>query len=112
VERNAKLKENIGWKITKILCNKFGFSKLRQKGSHVSVAKDTPFGKVGTVIPMHPELKIGTLKAILKQARISEEEIVDFLWLVSQIFHEGGERIYSIALSIGFYIQEINILRG
>jgi len=31
------------------------------------------------VIPMHSELKIGTLKAILKQAQIGEEEISEFL---------------------------------
>jgi len=35
--------------------------------------------KIGTVIPMHKELKIGTLKGIIKQAEISEEEISEFL---------------------------------
>ena len=73
------LRKVSGEKLLKILCNKFGFSRLRQRGSHVSIAKQTPFGKVGTVIPMHSELKIGTLKAILKQAGVSEEEIADFL---------------------------------
>lgn len=30
--------------------------------------------KIGTVIPMHKELKIETLKGILKLAKIKEEE--------------------------------------
>lgn len=73
------LRKVSGEKLLKILCNKFGFSTLRQRGSHVSISKQTPIGKIGTVIPMHSELKIGTLKAILKQVGISEDEISQFL---------------------------------
>ena len=73
------LRKVSGEKLLKVLCNKFGFSVLRQRGSHVSIAKETQSGKIGTVIPMHKELKIGTLKGILKQARINEEEISEFL---------------------------------
>jgi predicted RNA binding protein YcfA (HicA-like mRNA interferase family) len=51
-----------GEKLLKILCNKFGFIISGRKGSHVRISKETPFGKIGTVIPMHSELKIGTLK--------------------------------------------------
>ena len=58
------LRKVSGEKLLKILCNKFGFSILRQRGSHVSIAKQFVSGKVGTVIPMHKELKIGTLKGI------------------------------------------------
>jgi hypothetical protein len=43
-------------------------------GSHVRLSKVTPDGKVGTVVPMHKELKIGTLKGILKLAKIDEDE--------------------------------------
>jgi predicted RNA binding protein YcfA (HicA-like mRNA interferase family) len=64
-----------GEKLLKILCNKFGFIISGRKGSHVRISKETPFGKIGTVIPMHSELKIGTLKAILKQAGTNDEEI-------------------------------------
>jgi predicted RNA binding protein YcfA (HicA-like mRNA interferase family) len=74
-----ELRKVSGEKLLKILCNKFGFKFLRQRGSHVVIAKETPFGKIGTVIPMHKELKIGTLRGILKQANISEEEISEFL---------------------------------
>lgn len=58
----------------KILCNKFGFEISGRKGSHVRLSKETSDGKVGTVVPMHNEIKIGTLKGILRLARVDEEE--------------------------------------
>ena len=67
------LRKVSGEKLLKILCNKFGFSTLRRRGSHVSIAK------IGTVIPMHKELKIGTLKVILKQSQISEDDLSQYL---------------------------------
>jgi len=39
----------------------------------------TSNGKVGTVVPMHKELKIGTLKNVLKLAKISEDEFSEYL---------------------------------
>lgn len=75
----AQLRKVSGEKLLKILCNKFNFKFLRQRGSHVMITKLTPLGKIGTVIPMHNELKIGTLKGILKQAQITEEEIQEYL---------------------------------
>ena len=68
-----------GEETVKILCNKFGFHVSGQSGSHVRLSKTTPQGKVGTVVPMHPELKIGTLKSVLKLARISSEEFAEYL---------------------------------
>lgn len=73
------LRKISGEKLLKIFCNKLGFSMLRQRGSHVVISKETIQGKIGTVIPMHKEIKIGTLKAIIKQAKISEEEISKYL---------------------------------
>ena len=52
-----------------------GFSISGRSGSHVRLSKITPDGKVGTVVPMHKELKIGTLKGVLKLAKI---DIVEF----------------------------------
>lgn len=74
-----RLKKISGREMIKILCNKFGFVILRQTGSHVCLAKQTSMGKVGTVVPMHKQLKIGTLKNVLKLAKISEEEFAEFL---------------------------------
>ncbi len=75
----SRLKKISGKECLKILCNKLGFSIARQKGSHVILKKETPEGRVGTVVPMHTELKIGTLKNILKLGKISENEFSEFL---------------------------------
>ena len=63
----------------KILCNKFGFEISGRKGSHVRLSKETPEGKIGTVVPMHNEIKIGTLKNILRLAKISEEKFSEYV---------------------------------
>jgi len=70
----SKLKKTSGSDCVKILCNKLGFRVARQSGSHVVLVKTTTEGKIGTVVPNHKELKIGTLRGILKLAKISEEE--------------------------------------
>ena len=60
----------------KILCKEFGFEVSGQRGSHVRLRKYTPEGKVGTVVPLHRELKVGTLRGILKLAKITIEEFI------------------------------------
>ena len=69
-----KLRKVSGHEAVKILCNKLGFEISGRTGSHVRLSKETFEGKVGTVVPMHRELKTGTLKSILKLAKVSEEE--------------------------------------
>ncbi|MCK4926851.1 MAG: type II toxin-antitoxin system HicA family toxin [Candidatus Aenigmarchaeota archaeon] len=51
----------------------FGFEAVRQKGSHVILKKED----FGCVVPLHKELKIGTMKSILKMAKIPENEFMD-----------------------------------
>lgn len=58
---------------------KAGFNVSGRTGSHVSLSRITPEGKTGTVVPMHKELKRGTLKGILKLAKIDEEEFSKYL---------------------------------
>ena len=74
-----KLRKVPGQDIIKILCNKLGFQISGRTGSHVRLSKQTSGGKVGTVVPMHREVKIGTLKSILKLAKVSEEEFSQYL---------------------------------
>ena len=74
-----KLRNIPGEEVVRILCNKFGFKITGRKGSHVRLSKITPEGKVGTVVPMHKELKIGTLKGILKLAKVDIEEFERYL---------------------------------
>jgi len=52
---------------------------VRQKGSHIILCKETPEGAIGTVVPNHQELKIGTLKAILELAKVKEEDFAKYL---------------------------------
>ncbi|MDD1737975.1 MAG: type II toxin-antitoxin system HicA family toxin [Methanothrix sp.] len=74
-----KLRAVSGEVVIKILCNRFGFAVSGQSGSHVRLSKFTAQGKIGTVVPMHNELKLGTLKSILKLARVDPEEFSEFL---------------------------------
>ena len=51
---------------------RLGFEKVRQSGSHVIARR----GSKGCVVPMHPELKVGTLAGILRQADVSVEDFL------------------------------------
>ncbi len=53
---------------------RLGFVQVRQRGSHVVLKKHTPEGDVGCVMPLHRELAIGTLRGILRQARVTVDE--------------------------------------
>jgi hypothetical protein len=46
---------------------RLGFEQVRQTGSHVVMKKETEDGEIGCVVPVHRELKVGTLSGILKQ---------------------------------------------
>jgi predicted RNA binding protein YcfA (HicA-like mRNA interferase family) len=54
---------------------RLGFQKVRQSGSHVVLRR----GMTGCVVPMHPELKVGTLAGALRQAGVSVEEFLGAL---------------------------------
>jgi predicted RNA binding protein YcfA (HicA-like mRNA interferase family) len=58
---------------------RLGFDQVRQTGSHVVMKKETEDGEIGCVVPLHRELKIGTLSSILKQAQVSIEEFIGSL---------------------------------
>lgn len=72
------LKKISGKDCVKILCNKFGFSIIRQKGSHIILRKEDKNGAIGTVVPNHKELKIGTLKGVLELAKVSEDDFAEY----------------------------------
>ena len=58
---------------------RLGFRQTRQRGSHVVMVRETAEGKTGCAVPMHRELKIGTLRGILRQAKLSVSEFSDAL---------------------------------
>ena len=58
---------------------KLGFIRIRQRGSHVILRKETPEGIIGCVVSLHKELAIGTLRGILRQAQVSPDEFINQL---------------------------------
>lgn len=48
------------------------FVQARQKRSHVVMKR----GATGCVVPLHREVKIGTLAGLLRQAGVSAEEFI------------------------------------
>jgi predicted RNA binding protein YcfA (HicA-like mRNA interferase family) len=55
--------------------DRLGFVKLRQSGSHVVMRRESK----GCVVPMHAELKVGTLAGLLRQAEVSAEDFIEAL---------------------------------
>ena len=51
---------------------RLGFAVVRQRGSHIVMRR----GTVGCVVPNHPEIKLGTLAGVLRQAGVSVEEFI------------------------------------
>jgi predicted RNA binding protein YcfA (HicA-like mRNA interferase family) len=58
---------------------RLGFIEHHQRGSHLFLWH--PQAQRMATVPIHPrDLKLGTLKAILKQAGVSEEQFRELLW--------------------------------
>lgn len=66
-----KLPRVSGAVVVRVL-ERLGFEKLRQSGSHVIMRR----GAKGCVVPMHNEVKVGTLAGILRQADVSPDEFI------------------------------------
>lgn len=58
---------------------KSGFIVMRQQGSHVMLKKVTERQTIKVTVPLHKELKKGTLKRILDVAELSTTEFLRFL---------------------------------
>jgi len=54
---------------------KAGFQVVRQRGSHVSLAK----GHYHTVVPLHDRLATGTILGVLKQCGLSRDDRIDLI---------------------------------
>ena len=66
-----------GKKVIKILCKEFSFSFTSQKGSHVKLKKTTFGREIITIVPLHKELTIGTLKGVLELAEVNKKDFWD-----------------------------------
>ena len=74
----SKLGRLSGEEVIRLLLQ-MGFSRVRQRGSHVILKKQTPEGVVGCVVPLHRELAVGTLRSILRQAKVNPEDFLKVL---------------------------------
>lgn len=63
-----------GKQVIKILIKHFGFQITSQKGSHVKLKKRIGNTAITTIVPDHKELARGTLKSILKLAKVDKDE--------------------------------------
>ena len=51
---------------------RLGFELIRQRGSHVIMQRKS----VGCVVPLHKEVKTGTLAGIIRQAGLTQDEFL------------------------------------
>ncbi len=63
---------------------RLGFVRTRQTGSHVVLKKEIleeeiRVGEIVCVVPLHRELKLGTLSGVLKQAQVTVEDFLKAL---------------------------------
>ncbi len=75
----SRLPRLLGEDVVKVLVSEFGFEVSRQRSSHVVLVKHVGGRKIGTVVPLHRELKPGTLMGILKLAEIGKDEFIKAL---------------------------------
>ena len=52
---------------------RLGFVQVRQRGSHVIMRR----GEHGCVVPLHRELKVGTLAGLLRQAGVDGDAFLN-----------------------------------
>ncbi len=58
---------------------KLGFVRVRQRGSHVVLRRQLSGEEATCVVPLHHELAVGTLRSVLRQAKVTPEEFISNL---------------------------------
>ena len=56
------------------IMERHGFARVRQRGSHVVMQRLTVTGTVTVPVPDHKELRIGTLRSIIRQSGLPRSE--------------------------------------
>ncbi|GAP97491.1 type II toxin-antitoxin system HicA family toxin [Leptolyngbya sp. NIES-2104] len=72
----SKLPSVSGKECVKAL-EKIGFYQKRRESSHIIMRRDEPFAQI--VVPDHPAIAKGTLRAIIRDVELSIEEFVALL---------------------------------
>jgi predicted RNA binding protein YcfA (HicA-like mRNA interferase family) len=50
-----------------------GFAEVRRRRSHIVMQRRTESGTVTVPVPDHPELRLGTLRSIIRQSGVPRE---------------------------------------
>lgn len=58
---------------------KIGYEVVRQRGSHIRMRHPSDPDRRPVTVPDHRELRVGTLRAILRDAGLSVEEFIALL---------------------------------
>jgi len=65
----ARLRVLSGQAVCRLLAEQ-GFAEVRRRGSHVVMQKKADDTTITVPVPDHPELRIGTLRAIIRQSQL------------------------------------------
>ena len=69
----GKLQILSGQEVCKIMA-KYGFEMIRRRGSHIVMQKKMEATTITVPVPNHKEIRIGTLKSIIRQSKIPSSE--------------------------------------
>lgn len=69
----GKLLKLSGQEVCAIL-ERHGFSRVRQRGSHIVMQRLTDSGTTTVPVPDHKELRTGTLRSIIRQSGLERSE--------------------------------------
>jgi predicted RNA binding protein YcfA (HicA-like mRNA interferase family) len=56
------------------ILSKHGFQNVRQRGSHIIMQKKTTTSTITVPVPNHKEIKLGTLRSIIRQSQLTTKE--------------------------------------
>ena len=65
----GKLRILSGIAVCRIL-EEYGFAEVRRRGSHVVMQRKLPGGTITVPVPVHKELRKGTLRSIIRQSGV------------------------------------------
>jgi predicted RNA binding protein YcfA (HicA-like mRNA interferase family) len=68
----GRLRVFSGKELCRVL-SQHGFQQVRQRGSHVVMQKRTDNSTVTVPVPMHDEIRIGTLQSIIRQSGLARQ---------------------------------------
>jgi len=57
-----------------VILARHGFVEVRRRGSHIVMQKAVPQGTVTVPVPDHSEIRMGTLKSIIRQSGVPRSE--------------------------------------